>query len=396
MAFRNEHDAQRARIQALEGDLARAREKLQQRDDSAAAAEERAGELERELEQARKELARLGRRPGQPGRHKPVALVALTLGALVTAGAALFVTVSVDSEPIPAVRPLPRPAPLDVSPPEPEPASPAVAENVSVVHEAQVREAHGWPTLRPGDRCQVESTLRLGPERLGVARVAVRCGETVLYDSAAPATGFVVASTSGQAFERRAAGGGQRNVYTVIYQDQGMRALPQTQLVLNTQTHRARVFRSPESEGSVTLDIVEQWSEPREGEPLLAESARALAFDEELSAELVLRSVQGAAPLRARPRPSCTLRVQPELDEAPNNCRVLVRCEGELLYGADTTGYARCEVDDEGRVVRATDPSARTDGDPELHFDREAGTLRLRDELAAGEWTARFQLAPAR
>lgn len=399
MAFRNDYEAQRARISALERDLERTREELERRDETAAAAETRIQSLERELEAARKKLARM--KPESSGQPKALAIGLMALGGVVLAASAGSVLLSErvinsTAPPPPLEGPHASSEPTsDPHPerrPEPTPARPTVGE-ISVVHQAVVREVQAWPPVQVGDRCRIETTVKPRPDALRIGRIAVRCGATVLYDSAAPNTGFVMSSIAGQAFERRAPGGGERYAYTVLYQDLGMRALPQAQFVLNTQKHSGRVFRSPESEGSIALDILEQWSEPREGEPLLEASSAALAFDEELSAELLLRSVEGPAPVQARPRPSCTLRIRPELAEERLNCRVLLRCEGELLYGADTTGFSRCELDDEGRLIRATDPVATTDGDPELHFDREAGTLTLRDEPAAGAWTARFALA---
>lgn len=392
MAFRNEHGALRERVEALERDLAETRDKLESRSQNASFYEARAKQLERQLEAAQRELA--SQAPAQratPQRGADGARRWAVLGAamVVAAGGALVVWSAIEP---------PTPASIvtveETAPAPPTLADvpvPAQAEPRAVVHPARVREVRAWPPLRPGDECRVESAIAPSGTGLGVDRLAVRCGETTLYDSAAPTTSFVVSSQSGGALERRApeVGDEERLVYLLQYQDQGMRALPMAQIVLDTQRHQARLFRSPESEGAVVLDV-DVWSAPVAGPPLVAATrAQRYPFPAVVSRGLTLRSVEGAAPIQRADAPSCSLEIRPEPEGSSFSCRVLVRCGVAILYGANISGYNRCEVE-EGAPVRAHDPVAYSDGDPELRFDLGEGTLFVRDDPPEGAWRATF------
>lgn len=408
MAFRNEHGALRERVEALERDLAETREKLETRSQNASFYEARAKQLERQLEAAQKELASEAPprstppspQGSSPQRSSQTIRMALMVSVAMSIGVGFILLQPVAEAPAPAETPTVDPIP---SAPQPlaEPAAPVAAaapsiEPRAIVHRAQVREVSAWPPLRPGDECQVESAVSPRGGGLGVDRLAVRCGETTLYDSAARASGFVMSSLSAGALERRApeAFDEERLVYLLQYQDQGMRALPMAQIVLDTQRHQARLFRSPESEGAVVLDV-DSWSESVAGAPLVAAThAQRYPFSAVVSRGLTLRSLEGAAPIRRADSPACSLEIRPEPEGSNFSCRVLVRCGPAILYGTGTTGYNRCEVE-EGAPVRAHDPVAYTDGDPELRFDLADGTLLVRDDPPEGAWSATFAIEPA-
>lgn len=392
MAFRNEHHALRERVEALERELAETRAQLEDRSQDASFHEARAKQLERELEAARRELARHAPAPPKTSHGQRAWLTILVALGLVLVGAAVTYLEPRGTDVAPSSSPAADRAPEpSLQDPPVHPAPPL--EPRAVVHAARVREVRAWPPLRPGDECRVESVISPRGEGLRVDRLAVRCGESTLYDSTAPPTGFVMSSRSSGALERPSPreSDEERFVYLLQYHDQGMRALPMAQIVLDTQRYQARVFRSPESEGEVVLDV-DSWSAPVAGPPLLA-ATRELRypFRTVVSRGLRLRSVQGAAPIERSSSLSCSLEIRPEPEGANFSCRILVRCGTRILYGANISGYNHCEIEG-GAPVRAHDPVAYVDGDPELHLDLAEGTLFVRDDPPEGEWRATFSV----
>jgi hypothetical protein len=61
------------------------------------------------------------------------------------------------------------------------------------------------------------------------------------------------------------------------------------------------------------------------------------------------------------------------------NCRILVRCAGRTVYGANDSGYNRCQRRG-GTFVGANDTGqTRTDGDPAMSFDLSRRSVQVRD-----------------
>lgn len=84
---------------------------------------------------------------------------------------------------------------------------------------------------------------------------------------------------------------------------------------------------------------------------------------------------------------SCDVRVLP-VQSGSFNCVVRVMCDGRVLYPnpSQTAGYVGCEVDDEGRPIRAVDSgNSRSDGDPLVSLDLENGTVTVEDFDSSGE-----------
>lgn len=94
------------------------------------------------------------------------------------------------------------------------------------------------------------------------------------------------------------------------------------------------------------------------------------------------------------PRPSdpvCELTAGPG-DSSDFNCRVLLRCHGETMYGLGTSGWNHCAVR-EGAIVGASDGGTTPDdGDPRLELALDEGRLVIVDAGDAGEWSATFEL----
>jgi hypothetical protein len=135
------------------------------------------------------------------------------------------------------------------------------------------------------------------------------------------------------------------------------------------------VTLSPNSDDEVSSESVEVVAEPT---PVVPQppAAPMPAPAPERFVQPVLRTGQvmaatGATSV-ARGDP-CTVAVTPESTNF--NCRIVVRCADQVLYGSDNAGYNRCAVKD-GQPMGAKDRSD-TDGDPICSLDLTAGSVIL-------------------
>ncbi len=63
------------------------------------------------------------------------------------------------------------------------------------------------------------------------------------------------------------------------------------------------------------------------------------------------------------------------------NCRILLRCGDELVYGLADSGYNACRGDDVRSFSDAEDRhGTRTDGDPRLELDLRRGRVIVSDD----------------
>jgi hypothetical protein len=87
---------------------------------------------------------------------------------------------------------------------------------------------------------------------------------------------------------------------------------------------------------------------------------------------------------------TCLLRMQPAWRSGVN-CQVRLTCGDEDLFGGRRVGgYAVCDTDD-GAFASADDGERVTDGDPSLHVDVAAGTIRWAGPHDAEEADLRFE-----
>jgi hypothetical protein len=91
------------------------------------------------------------------------------------------------------------------------------------------------------------------------------------------------------------------------------------------------------------------------------------------------RVVAARGPTMARTNDTCSVEVR-ETDGGYLNCRIRIRCSGDLVYGLTGAGYNNCRRTDE-RFTFAHDTSGtRRDGDPRMFFDLEAGRVIISDD----------------
>ncbi|MBK6811182.1 MAG: hypothetical protein IPL19_26035 [Sandaracinaceae bacterium] len=369
MAFRDDREALRAHKEVLERELAATREKLE-------TSERKDERDEAELEQLRREVTRLRRLAGDAEARPQPNRVALTaaLGAacVIAMGAGMFVTLSHDTTPSQvAVQAAPAPA----SPPH---ALPPPIPSLAVRLAATVLSSVGRPDVPAGSGCVVEANVR-GTE---VDGLRVRCLEALVYDSRAE-LGVAATSFSAQASMRSTAVG---EVYLVQYSETGQRTGPRAQITLDARRGHLRVW----SEGAAPFDL--RMAVDDRGIPNTVDaSVRTQAPEARWRLAATLASHAGALPFTAR---ECELVVLPEtLGGAGHSCRVQLRCGEVLVYGAETSGYNRCDTVIRGERAFPSvhdSNSSLEDTDPVFELDVAGERLRVADSLGGSVWEATF------
>jgi hypothetical protein len=260
MAFRDDKDALVERLTDLERDLHETRKGLEQKDE--------------ELRRLRERLGGLDAKASSPRRT--ATLVGVALGLVVMGGVGWLVA---SKQPPPRVAPAMQPpattTPAEPPPPPPSPPvaptptvetpPPKPAPSADLSWNATVRTSTGpFATVRPGTRCKIDVGATGGAE-LDFHRIAVQCGETVVYDTTAPMRGTIMSQTSGSLTEVAKA---DHFVYRLMYRDVGTRTLEaRPQIEIGTERRIGRVYHEGVLGGALDL-AVDKDSQPRKGEAL--------------------------------------------------------------------------------------------------------------------------------
>ncbi|MBX3271755.1 MAG: hypothetical protein KF729_15920 [Sandaracinaceae bacterium] len=307
-----------------------------------------------------------------------------------------------DEAPAPYVYEAPTPPPHTQHPDAPAPyyapEAPAAEPPLEDLLDEPLVEDVVAPDDEPGDDAP-GNVLVWHVEAPGTPPVACVLYVTVPGDDDAPRGPIGLACADGRSFEGDADGGELTDVELtagiasrlVLQPLEGRdRAGRPTRLAVDTGRHELSL-------GDVRM-FVEELSVPEapeeRGTPsAVSEPILRLAVPTEVSGPIpdaiaIVRGT-GRAP-RARD-PVCELTAGPAVSST-FSCRVLLRCRGELIYGAGTSGYNRCVVRG-GAVVTANDGgSSRVDTDPRLELDLDRNHLVVSDEGDRGEWSVTFQL----
>lgn len=91
------------------------------------------------------------------------------------------------------------------------------------------------------------------------------------------------------------------------------------------------------------------------------------------------RVIAARGPTMARTGDTCSVEVV-GTDSAVLNCRIRVRCRGDLVYGLSGAGYNNCRRTGEDFVFAHDHSGTRRDGDPRMFFDLEAGRVIISDD----------------
>jgi hypothetical protein len=76
---------------------------------------------------------------------------------------------------------------------------------------------------------------------------------------------------------------------------------------------------------------------------------------------------------------SCSVEVS-AADGAFLNCRIRIRCNGDLVYGLSGAGFNNCRRDGALFIFAHDHNGTRRDGDPRMFFDLRAGRIIISDD----------------
>lgn len=91
------------------------------------------------------------------------------------------------------------------------------------------------------------------------------------------------------------------------------------------------------------------------------------------------RVLAARGPTMARNGDACSVEVV-RVDNAFVNCRIRVRCSGDLVYGLSGAGYNICRQEGERLVFAHDSNGTRRDGDPRMFFDLATGRVIVSDD----------------
>lgn len=244
---------------------------------------------------------------------------------------------------------------------------------------AVVRDGGG--VVEPESPCTLNGHFRSNGVSRVVARVEVRCGNTVLYADDREFGGLFSFGGRHCGIWEGHADGAQPGVYhyrlSCVDPGDGTSTAPRNVLDLDTEVGRLIVTDASGHRVGLLVDV---FSEARPGEPLYegntpsGSGAAFAAFERNGKVALTTRAdqVHQGAP--------CVVRVEPTLGRR-HNCRVVVRCDDHLLYGAKGNGYTDCEMV-QGAPIRAHDKEGTVaEGDPILKMDLATGKVDVSDDL---------------
>lgn len=415
MGFRDEDDATRARAEALQRELDDALRELGRMQISEREATAEAETLRGRVAELEKAQALLSppAKPALPKRPsagvRPLVMLAVVL--LAALGGVLFVQDqkrqeqadaaaarrAVEMAAIARISEQQREAraaeeqrrAAEVAEPEPEvaaeteessPAPERPMRHVEIEWPAKVLRAEG-KSLRRGARCTVQASLESdGAEHLN-ASVDVTCGDEVLYRWA---------DSLGSGMQMRDCNVGETPgsagvfLHTLTCSDLGART-GRPQLSLDTEGHSAVVWREAAPTFRVELAVSGDGRAP--GPPLGVQNEGAAAAFAPVVRTARVTNVSGSAPV-ARGA-ACEVRVEPR--PGNQNCRTVLRCGTAILYGnRSSNGFNACELAD-GAFVRVRDDHTTAEGgDPRLDFDLAAGRIVVGDDDPT--WEATLQL----
>ncbi|MCC7537073.1 MAG: hypothetical protein IT379_12705 [Deltaproteobacteria bacterium] len=380
MTYRDDREALHARTASLEAELADAQRELSLLRARNALASEEAESLRGTID--RLSFERRAATPPPFVRPRPWwvwAYVSAVLLGMMSFVAFAGSTRRATMYPVGAYVPRPMhamPPPVDLGVLARVPHEPARVELPAKVTDSTGRR------LRPGTECTVRAEVGRAAGGLD-AKIDVECpNDDVLYRWS-DVLGGGVGLRECRAYERETADGEVR--YAFDCRDEGARTSGRPQLRLETAGARLDVWMDEGAEPFRVSFEVPELSSAWNGRPLLGDELRRLQafvpFDRE---GRVSRVTGRGAP--AAMGDSCSVRVEAPIDSR-FNCRAFVRCGGELLYGAGSTGYMVCSLDEERPVTGSDTGISDHDGDAMAELDLVAGRVVLGDRGPDGSWS---------
>ncbi len=91
------------------------------------------------------------------------------------------------------------------------------------------------------------------------------------------------------------------------------------------------------------------------------------------------RVIAARGPTMAEDGGRCSVEVQ-RADGSFLNCRIRIRCNDDLVYGLSGAGFNNCRQEGERFVFAHDHDGTRSDGDPRMFFDLQAGRIIISDD----------------
>jgi hypothetical protein len=397
MGYRDERDALRGRVGNLEQELQAAKKELEEKRDEGEQ-EEKVKQIERQMAEARRHLDRLGAelaevRGAAPQPNKGPLFLWIAVGALALLVPVVAIVLFRAPAPAPLATP-PSPVATMVGPdPVPDPPKPALPEEArpdpapTGPARTAIAQWSGKVTRATGEgaavgsTCTIAATMSSTGAKVTVPNLEVTCAGKPVYRSSDPLEGM---SQHGSSVEEDSGAKPGTYRYALVYQDKGPRSGKRSEVTIDTIRKAGAVWTDAIPSFRVEFSLPYQ-SEPVAGEPLLDGTRSTLRRDGAVS------KVEGnGSPVKAGAR--CTVRASP-LARA-GECLVRVECGGVMIYGSGTTGVASCSVVD-GQVMTAEDKNPTpVGGDPILMLDAKESLIVVSDEDGPSKWSASIELKP--
>ena len=213
--------------------------------------------------------------------------------------------------------------------------------------------------------------------------IAIACGSTSLYDSAASMSGTT--HTEFSLGEDQVAGKIAVFDYRLKASDVGTRTGERNQMTVSTKDRELIVFREIAPTFRVTINLAST-APRREGKPVW--ESEIPPFRQVVTVKATMNSSTGTLPFTGK---TCDVVFSP--GTATHNCRVQVTCGGKLVFGIGTSGYESCFMRDDLPFRVIDSEPTPVDHDPILSVDTSDKTMSLSDKLDNGTtYSATFHL----
>jgi hypothetical protein len=233
-----------------------------------------------------------------------------------------------------------------------------------------------WDGAPVDAQCFLGAALHSDRQRLTGVELGLAC-EGKLIDQAGSDSGHFACN----AVERPGLGAGNYEYDVVCQTQEG--ASTTTAWLLDT---RVRRFVLERHEPHARLELELRREDGVAKGHLFARSFGRLSFRGGQKYIARVTEQQGEPPFELPE--ACDLSVLPTpLPESP--CRVVVECEGQLLYGGFDQGFVNCAIGDDGPTLLGDEGSTAEDGDPRLRIN----LLQRRAEVSEAQtWKVGFAL----
>ncbi len=373
VAFRDDREALRQRTAELEAELDAAEKELDQQREQ----REHNRLLKEELVRTRERLHAMEKRMSGRGANVGLALVGGVFVMAIVGGVVAFVGLR-SAAPVPVVSYGGTPVTAQPAAVSTTPAQPA--REVKTSWKGRVKTATGMD-LEPGTECELVATLRSPSGTV----LALSCGGNALYNSADQLNGMSQHSHGIGELPGPQPG---TTLHYLKWDDIGSRTGARSQASIDTKLGVAAAWRETQPIFRVEIEI-ESLSQPATGALEAGHSDANLPFPKGLVIPGKAAKVTGPAPVKAGA--ACSVALSPVWGPE-QNCRAVVSCGDEILYGEHVTGFNKCELAQ--GAPASFDDAKHDDADGVFVWKRGASPAKVAGMAGSEEWTVELALEP--